>query len=91
MVKPHFSARHDSFKIIILEGRNYMSHEILQLIAGMEGLYLAFVAFPYSLLYAMLTSPNPDGFKLLLEIILLNLVSMLVVAIVVSVMGVIFL
>lgn len=68
-----------------------MSHEILQLIAGMEGLYLAFVAFPYSLLYAMLTSPNPDGFKLLLEIILLNLVSMLVVAIIVSVMGVIFL
>lgn len=68
-----------------------MSHEILQLIEGMEGLYLAFVAFPYSLLYAMLTSPNPDGFKLLLEIILLNLVSMLVVAIVVSVMGVIFL
>ena len=68
-----------------------MSHEILQFIAGMEGLYLAFVAFPYSLLYAMLTSPNPDGFKLLLEIILLNLVSMLVVAIVVSVMGVIFL
>ena len=68
-----------------------MSHEILQLIAGMEGLYLAFMAFPYSLLYAMLTSPNPDGFKLLLDIILLNLVSMLVVAIVVSVIGVIFL
>ena len=68
-----------------------MSHEILQLIAGMEGLYLAFMAFPYSLLYAMLTSPNHDGFKLLLEIILLNLVSMLVVAIVVSVIGVIFL
>lgn len=68
-----------------------MSHEILQLIAGMEGLYLAFMAFPYSLLYAMLTSPNPDGFKLLIEIILLNLVSILVVAIVVSVMGVIFL
>ncbi len=68
-----------------------MSHEILQLIVGMEGLYLAFMAFPYSLLYAMFTSPNSDGFKLLLEIILLNLVSMLVVAIVVSVMGVIFL
>ncbi len=68
-----------------------MSHEILQLIAGMEGLYLAFVAFPYSLLYAMLTSPNPDGFKLLLEIILLNLAAMLVVAIEVCVMGVIFL
>lgn len=68
-----------------------MSHEILQLIAGTEGLYLAFMAFPYSLLYAMLTSPNPDGFKLLIEIILFNVVSMLVVAIVVSVMGVIFL
>lgn len=68
-----------------------MSHEILQLIAGMEGLYLAFAAFPYSLLYAMLTSPNPDGFKLLLEIILLNLAAMLVVAIEVCVMGVIFL
>lgn len=68
-----------------------MSHEILQLIAGMEGLYLAFMALPYSWLYAMLTSPNPNGFKLLLEIILLNLVAMLVVAIVVSVMGVIFL
>ena len=91
MFKPHFQLGMTFTKIIILEGRNYMSHEILQLIAGMEGLYLAFVAFPYSLLYAMLTSPNPDGFKLLLEIILLNLVSMLVVAIVVSVMGVIFL
>ena len=68
-----------------------MSHEILQLIAGMEGLYLALMAFPYSLLYAIFTSPNSDGFKLFLEIILLNLVSMLVVAIVVSVMGVIFL
>lgn len=68
-----------------------MSYEILQLIAGMEGVYLAFMAFPCSLLYAILTAPNSDGFKLLLEIILLNLLSMLVVAIIVSVMGVILL